>query len=101
MFSWLQLSSGDELSLFETDLRTAPPGKAGRVAFRGTLGFAKYKRNVGPFTDQVTTDVAWEDVDAFIYGGVSLDLFIFSVDEKGNALAVSPAATRATLQKTK
>lgn len=100
MFPWLAAAGiGDELSLFQTDLRTAPPGRASQVAFRGTFGKSKYRRDVGPFTDQVTTDVAWEDVDANSYGGVSLDLFIFDVDSEGRAVAVSPAATRATLHK--
>lgn len=96
MFSWLGY---DELSLFQTGLRSAPVGQAGQVAFRGTFGNSTFERDVGIFVDQVTTDVVWEIVDYTIYGGVSLDLFVFDVDAMGNAVAVSPAATRATLQK--
>lgn len=101
MLAWLALQGNDELSLFETDLRTAPRGQAGQVAFRATFGNSKYKANVGPFTDQVTSGVVWENVDSLSYAGVGLDLFVFSVDEKGEAVAVSPAATKATLQKDK
>ena len=99
VFSWLPSSAGDELSLFPTDLRGATVGQAGQVAFRGTFGLSKYKRDVGIFVDQVTTDLAWADVDSLFYGGASLDLFVFDVDAKGNAIAVRPAATRAELQK--
>ena len=99
MFSWLPSSAGDELSLFPTDLRGAAVGQAGQVAFRGTFGLSKYKRDVGIFVDQVTTDLAWADVDSLFYGGASLDLFVFDVDAKGNAISVRPAATRAKLQK--
>lgn len=99
MFSWLPLQAGDELSLFPTDLRSAPVGQAGQVAFRGTFGFSDYKIDVGIFVDQITTNSAWEDVDTAIYGGASLDLFVFDVDAKGNAITVTPAATRAKLQK--
>ena len=101
MFSKSVLPSlvGDELSLFPTDLRSAPVGQAAQVAFRGTFGFSEYKRDVGIFVDHVTTNLVWATVDAGIYGGASLDLFVFDVDAKGNAIAVTPAATRAKLQK--
>ena len=99
MFSWLASSAGDELSLFQTDLRDTPVGQAGQVAFRGTFGLSKYKRDVEIFVDQATTDLAWADVDSLFYGGASLDLFVFDVDAKGDAIAVRPAATRAKLQK--
>ena len=99
MFSWLASSAGDELSLFPTDLRGAPVGQAGQVAFRGTFGQSKFTRDVGIFVDQTTTNLAWEDVDSLFYGGASLDLFVFDVEAKGNAVAVRPAATHAKLQK--
>lgn len=101
MFSWLSQSSAasDELSLFPTDLRSAPVGQAGQVAFRGTFGRSTSKTNVGMFADQVTTHAVWEEVDTTIHGGIGLDLFIFDVDRKGKAMAVSPAITRATLRK--
>ena len=41
----------------------------------------------------------WAYIDIAMYGGVSLDLFVFDVDAKGNVIAVSPAATRAKVQK--
>ena len=99
MFTVLPALAGDELSLFPTDLRTAPPGQAGQVAFRGTYGTKMFSRKVGLFTDQVTTDDVWETVDSISYGGISLDSFVFSVDAAGHAVAVSPAVTRATLKK--
>ena len=99
MFSWLASSAGDEFSLFQTDLRSAPVGQAGQVAFRGTFGQSKYKRDVGTFVDQITTNLGWANVDSLFYGGGSFDLFVFDVDTKGNAITVSPAATRAKLQK--
>lgn len=44
MFPWLS-KLGDELSLFQTDLRSAPAGQAERIAFRGTFGRSGYKRH--------------------------------------------------------
>ena len=99
MLAALDTVAGNELSLFQSDLRTKPVGHAGRVAFRGTYGTKTYKRMVGPFTDQITTDAAWEDVDCLSYGGISFDLFVFDVDAKGDALAVSPAVTGAKLNR--
>ena len=99
LFSWLASSAGDELSLFPTDLRSAPAGQAGQVAFRGSFGSSKSKRDVGIFVDQSTTHAVWTTVDSLIYGGESLDLFVFDVDAEGNAIAVSPGATHAKLQK--
>ena len=99
MFSWLASSAGDELSLFQTDLRDTPVGQAGQVAFRGTFGLSKYKCDVEIFVDQATTDLAWADVESLFYGGASFDLFVFDVDAKRDAIAVRPAATRAKLQK--
>ena len=101
IFSFLDLIAGDELSLAPTNLRSAPTGHSAQVSFRGIFGSSTYTRKVGPFTDQITTDVVWEDVDVTEYGGVSLDLFIFTVDANGHAVAVSPAATRATLLRAK
>ena len=99
MFSWLASSAGDELSLFQTDLRGAPVGQAGQVAFRGTFDQSKFTRDVGIFVDQTTTNLAWGGVDSLFYWGASLDLFVFDVEAKGNAVAVRPAATHAKLQK--
>ena len=97
MFPLLESLTGDELGLFPTGLRSALPGQAGKIAFRGTYGSSTYSRDVGLFVDQGTTNGVWEMIDSSIYGGASLDLFQFDIDANGKAIAVTPAATRATL----
>ena len=99
MFALLETMTGDELSLFPTGLRSALPGQAEKLAFRGTYGSSKFSREVGLFVDQGTTNGAWEVIDSSIYGRASFDLFLFDVDANGKAMAVTPAVTRATLQK--
>ena len=109
MFTYLVAKAGDEISLFPTNLQTpassnpftiAPgSGPARKIAFRGTFGTAVYSKDVGPFTDQLTNDASWADVDAFEVDGQSLDLFIFDVDDNGMTTSVTPAVTKAALRR--
>lgn len=102
MFSWL-IAAGvtDELSLFPTDLRSAPSGKAGQWAFRATYGDSSLKstEGLGPFMKQTVGAEIWATVDGYVYGGVSLDLFVFDVDGKGKANSVTPSVARAKLER--
>ena len=98
MFTSLVSLLGDELSLFPTDLQSSAQG-AKQIAFRATFGVSSFKRDVGLFLDQATTNAVWEQMGSLSYGGIDLDSFIFSVDARGDAIAVSPAITRATLRK--
>ena len=90
---------GDEGALFPTDLSTAGPGKAGKTAFRATFGNSTNTRSQGLFTQENTIDGDWVGVDANIYGGVAIDLFVFDIDAKGQGVSVTPAAFRALLKK--
>ncbi len=54
---------------------------------------------IGPFTAQYATNFDWLTVDLTRYGGIGVKLFVFDVDEGGNATAVSPVVTRARLEK--
>ncbi|KAL9131308.1 MAG: hypothetical protein Q9217_000743 [Psora testacea] len=54
---------------------------------------------VGPFTGQYATNLDWLTVDSGHYAGFGVNLFVFDVDGKGNATAVSPAVTRAKLER--
>lgn len=78
---------------------------AGKVAFQAstnakTNSFSvASKFGTGPFTAQYATNIDWMTVDLTYYGGIGVNLFVFDVDEGGNATAVSPVVTRARLEK--
>lgn len=78
---------------------------AGKVAFQAstnakTNSFSvASKFGTGPFTAQYATNFDWLTVDLTRYGGIGVKLFVFDVDEGGNATAVSPVVTRARLEK--
>ena len=102
MFSWLSVADiTDELSLFPTDLRSAPAGKAGQWAFRATYSNSSLKstEGLGPFMKQSAGAEIWQTVDSYIYGGVSLDSFTFDVDDDGRATSVTPEILRAKLDR--
>ena len=52
---------------------------------------------IGPFTGEYATNFDWLTVDQRHYGGLGVNLFVFDVEEGGNATAVSPVVTRAKL----
>ncbi|KAI9759200.1 MAG: hypothetical protein M4579_002487 [Chaenotheca gracillima] len=54
---------------------------------------------IGPFSGDYNTNFDWLTADQQHYAGIGVNLFVFEVDEKGNATAVSPAVTRATLKR--
>ena len=54
---------------------------------------------IGPFTGHYVTNFDWLTVDRPYYGGFEVKLFVFDVEEGGNATAVSPVVTRAKLQR--
>ena len=54
---------------------------------------------IGPFTGQYKTNFDWLVAAQQNYGARAINLFVFDVDEKGRATAVSPAVTRAKLQR--
>jgi hypothetical protein len=74
-----------------------------KVAFQisNKLQTASYTSvpGVGPFTGEYGTDMDWLVVDQAHYGGLGVNLFVFDVDERGNATAVSPVVTRLKLVK--
>ena len=80
---------------------------AGKVAFQAsknpkTDSFSlASKFGAGPFVAQYATNLDWLTVDLTRYGGIGVKLFVFDVDEGGNATAVSPVVTRARLEKKK
>ena len=54
---------------------------------------------MGLFTGQYETNFDWLTADLTRYGGFGLNLFVFEVEDSGNATAVSPAVTRAKLER--
>ncbi|KAI9723214.1 MAG: hypothetical protein M1812_001096 [Candelaria pacifica] len=72
--------------------------RRGEIAFRAIGGPGK-ARDSGPFSRQLFENAGWTTLDAVQYGGNSYDLFTFTVNQDGSALAVTPAATRAPLER--
>lgn len=86
----------------------SPDEAAGKVAFQASLSpqtnsyFAAGGSElgvIGPFTGQFGTNSDWLLVDSAHYAGRGVNLFVFDVDEKGGATAVSPAAVRVKLRR--
>jgi CubicO group peptidase (beta-lactamase class C family) len=59
------------------------------------------KSVIGPFTGSYGTNIDWELAGQAFYAGVNEMMFVFNVDGSGRAVSLSPAATRATLQRQK
>lgn len=78
---------------------------AGKMAFQASINPQTNSYTLasslveGPFTGQYATNFDWLTVDSIHYGGFGVNLFVFEVDEGGNATAVSPVVTRAKLER--
>lgn len=78
---------------------------AGKVAFQAStvLKTSSYpvasNAGTGLFEGQYATNFDWFTVDDSHYGGLGVKLFVFDVEEGGNAKAVSPVVTRAKLER--
>ena len=101
---------GGKPKLLPSIPKQTPDGEKGQVAFQASLlpqtstyfaPEAARLKVVGPFTGQYAVNADWLLADAAHYGGIGVNLFIFDVDGKGKATAVSPAVTRARLEKKK
>lgn len=86
----------------------SPKGAAGKVAFQASLApqtnsyFAAGASElgvIGPFTGSFNTNFDWFFVDSARYAKIGVNLFVFDLDDKGRATAVSPAVTRVTLKR--
>lgn len=70
----------------------------GKVAFRASTNpktnsyTVANNSGIGLFTGQYATNFDWLTVDPVHYGGFGVNLFVFDVEEGGNATAVSPVA---------
>ena len=86
----------------------SPKGSAGKVAFQATrypqtnsyfAAGASELGIIGPFTGSYNTNYDWLTADSGHYAKIGVNLFVFDVDDKGRAIAVSPATTRVTLKR--
>lgn len=77
----------------------------GKVAFQTSLQpqYDTYveasKAGVGPWSGLYFSNGGWVHVSAAPYDGIDEDLWVFDVNDTGNATAVSPAVTKVTLQR--
>lgn len=99
---------GTKPRLLLTIPNQSPDGAAGKVAFQASVNpqtnsylaaEARQLGAIGPFTGLFATNLAWATVDAAFYAGLAVNKFIFDVDDKGRATAVSPVVTRAILKR--
>ncbi|PYI28273.1 beta-lactamase/transpeptidase-like protein [Aspergillus indologenus CBS 114.80] len=93
------LSSLLGASLADLSVRLYPTGlKApGRVSFRAVFrDLSLGVDGIGPFSRACPT---WFLVDAFVYGAVGLDEFVFDVDNQGKAVAVEARGVRMVLKR--
>ncbi|KAI4209932.1 MAG: hypothetical protein LQ351_007158 [Letrouitia transgressa] len=81
-------------------------GRQGQVAFQASSNLqtttymeAGNDLTNAPFTAHALANHDWGSVDSAHYAGLGVDLFVFDVDGEGKATAVSPAVTRAKLDK--
>ena len=78
---------------------------AGKVAFQASANLQidgstlVSNLGMGPFIGQYATNFDWLIADLRRYGGLGLHLFVFDVEDSGNATAVSPVVTRAKLER--
>ena len=78
---------------------------AGKVAFQASTNpqtrgdTSRSNLGIGPFTGQYATNFDWFTADQTHYGGFGVNLFVFEVEEGGNAMAVSPVVIRAKLER--
>lgn len=100
--------AGGRPRILPSILKQTPHGEIGQVAFQISLlrqlpsyfapGAAQLQ-SIGPFTGQYATNADWLLADAAHYGGVGINLFVFDVDQNGEAKAVSPAVAKVKLKK--
>ncbi|RAH73667.1 serine hydrolase domain-containing protein [Aspergillus aculeatinus CBS 121060] len=96
MFNTLSLLVG--ASITDLSVRLYPTGlKApGRVSFRAVFrNLSLGVDGIGPFSQVCAT---WFLGDAFVYGAVGLDEFVFDVDKQGKAVAVEARGVRMILK---
>ncbi|CAM1505986.1 Fc.00g116230.m01.CDS01 [Cosmosporella sp. VM-42] len=73
----------------------------GELAFRaqGIASRSLETEKLGPFLRQWRGNADWLTVDNVSFGGIGFSLFIFEVGDEGKATSVSPAITKATLER--
>ena len=84
-----------EPSAFSMRLYPTNVQSSSRHAFRAIFHDADALADAG-----TPTCVSWMSVDILTYGGISLDLFVFDLDDSGRATQVEISALRATLKLT-
>jgi hypothetical protein len=84
------------ITLYPTGLKTLCSNGESRLAFRAIFEDPRVKNPGRIFTN---TCQSWIFMEQIVYGRLSLDEFVFTVDEDGKAKSVVPSALRAELTK--
>ncbi|KAB8232105.1 serine hydrolase domain-containing protein [Aspergillus alliaceus] len=84
-------STDVSIRLYPTGLQTSK-----KISFRSVIPslIQGSSQGIGPFTRSCRT---WMAVDGMVYGSVGVDEFVFEIDHRGRATAVSPRAMRVSL----
>ncbi|PYH85462.1 beta-lactamase/transpeptidase-like protein [Aspergillus uvarum CBS 121591] len=96
MFNTLSLLPG--ASIADLSVRLYPTGleTPGRVSFRAVFrDLSLGVDGIGPFSRACPT---WFLVDAFVYGAVGLDEFVFDVNKQGKAVAVEARGSKGQVE---
>lgn len=67
-----------------------------QISFRAIVHQLSGPEANGPFTGACTT---WQLVDSQVYGNIGIDEFVFGLNQKGDAISVSPRALRLSMPK--
>jgi CubicO group peptidase (beta-lactamase class C family) len=89
--------------------KQTPGGSSGQVVFQASTSIQALTYTaamevpgsgvIGTWTGFYTTNGDFVYTDAYRYGGVGLNMFVFDVDGEGRATACSPAIDRVTLRR--
>lgn len=89
-----QLDKLTDPSLLSVRLYPTGLENLGQVSFRAIIQALSPTQGIGPFSRSCIT---WQTVDSIVYGNVGLDEFIFYLNNRGDAVSVSPRALRVSL----
>ncbi|KAF1357019.1 beta-lactamase/transpeptidase-like protein [Delphinella strobiligena] len=94
----LYANDGDTLDirLYPSNLRTPAGNGQTKVPFLALFADADYSTSTGIFASTFS-DGTWQVIDEWHYGNVGLDEFLFTLDEGGRAVSVSPRVLRTIL----
>lgn len=93
------LLGSSQLRLLPTVAEIGDAQYAFRLSRVTNATVAAASRAIGPFTDQLNSNINWLSVGSATYVDRQMDLFTFDVDEGGRASAITPMAFGVSLER--